>query len=195
MKALPRSFFERHPSVVAREILGQKLIREFDGQLISGIVIETEAYLGTKDSASHAFKGKTPRNQVMFGPAGISYVYFVYGMHYLLNVVTGKEHIPEAVLFRALIPLQGQDLMLSLRRKKSKDLTNGPAKLCQALAIDKSLNAWDLTLGQKLWLENYKTVPDRFIRTGPRIGIHYATTQDRNAPWRFWINSSHFKDI
>ncbi|UCH20209.1 MAG: DNA-3-methyladenine glycosylase [Deltaproteobacteria bacterium] len=187
MKILKRNFFERDTLLVARELLGNKLVRRYKGRRISGIVIETEAYLGTDDSASHPFKGKTRRNQVMFGPAGIAYVYFVYGMHYLFNVVTEETNNPCAVLLRAVMPLQGQHHMERLRGKRGKELTNGPAKLCQAMAIDVSLNGWDLTRGEKLWFENVKTVPENFICTGPRIGIDYAAKKDREAHRRFWV--------
>ena len=191
MEILKRNFFERDTLRVARELLGKKLVRRFHGHRMSGMVVETEAYLGADDSASHAFRGKTPRNQIMFGPAGIAYVYFTYGMHHLLNVVTETQGIPRAVLVRAILPLQGRSHMEALRAKHGRELTNGPAKLCQAMAIDLSLNAWDLTQGKKLWLENHSTFPEKHICIGPRIGIDYAAVRDRKAPWRFWVR----KDI
>jgi DNA-3-methyladenine glycosylase len=187
MKIIKRNFFEHETLLVARKLLGKKLVRRYKGHCLSGMVAETEAYSGINDSACHAFKGKTPRNQIMFGQAGIAYVYFTYGMHYLLNVITETQNNPCAVLFRAIIPLQGQHHMEKLRGKRGQELTNGPAKLCQALAIDISLNGWDLTCGQKLWLETYKIIPDHFIVSGPRIGINYAAPKDREAPWRFWV--------
>ena len=191
MVILNRNFFKRDTLRVARELLGTKLVRRYSGHRMSGMVVETEAYLGAEDSASHAFRGKTPRNQIMFGPAGIAYVYFSYGMHHLLNVVTETPGNPRAVLFRAILPLQGQRHMEALRGKRGRELTNGPAKLCQALAIDLSLNAWDLTQGKKLWLEIHHTLPEKHICIGPRIGIDYAEAQDRKAPRRFWVR----KDI
>jgi len=191
MKILKRNFFERDTLLVARELLGTILVRHYNGRRMSGMVIETEAYLGADDSASHAFRGKTPRNQIMFGPAGIAYVYFTYGMHHLLNVVTEAQDNPRAVLFRAIMPLRGQRQMEALRGKRGKELANGPAKLCRAMAIDLSLNAWDLTRGKKLWLENHNTIPENFICIGPRIGIDYAASKDRDALWRFWVR----KDI
>lgn len=195
MKVLKRKFFERDTLLVARELLGKKLVRRYKGRRISGIVVETEAYLGTDDSASHSFKGKTRRNQVMFGPAGIAYVYFVYGMHYLFNVVTEEANNPRAVLFRAVMPLQGQRHMERLRGKRGIELTNGPAKLCQAMAIDLSLNGWDLTRGQKLWLEKAKTVGKNFICAGPRIGIEYAAQNDREAHRRFWLQKEFIAQV
>ena len=185
--ALKRDFYSQDTLTVARNLLGKKLIRTLRGKRLSGIITETEAYLGASDSASHAFRGQTPRNQVMFGPAGQAYVYFVYGMHYLLNVTTEQEGIPCAVLIRALKPMEGIKQMERYRGCKGSNLTNGPAKLCQALNIDKAFNQWDLTKGKKLWLEDYETVADQQICTGARIGIDYAATQDRHAPWRFWI--------
>jgi DNA-3-methyladenine glycosylase len=187
MEILKRSFFERDTLLVARRLLGSRLVRHHKGRRMSGMVIETEAYLGADDSASHAYRGKTPRNQIMFGPAGIAYVYFTYGMHYLLNAVTQAPDNPCAVLFRAIMPLQGQRHMEALRGKRGPELTNGPAKLCQAMAIDLSLNAWDLVRGKKLWLENHIRIPKNFIGVGPRIGIDYAASKDRQAPWRFWV--------
>jgi DNA-3-methyladenine glycosylase len=187
MKILERKFFEHQTLLVARDLLGKKLVRTYRGHTLSGMVVETEAYVGTADSACHAFKGKTPRNQIMFGQAGIAYVYFTYGLHYLLNVVTETENNPCAVLFRAILPLKGRHQMKKLRGKGGKGLTDGPAKLCQALAIDVSFKGWDLTRGQKLWLENYKIIPDDFICSGPRIGINYAAPKDREASRRFWV--------
>jgi len=187
MSILERAFYARPTITVARELLGKKLVRQTDGAKLSGVIIETEAYCGSSDSACHAHRGKTPRNTVMFGRPGVAYVYFTYGMHYLLNLVTEEEGNPCAVLVRALLPLSGLEEMQSRRKKHGKELTNGPAKLCQALAIDKSLNGWDLTLGERLWVENDQSVQTRDILSTPRIGIDYAREKDRKAPWRFLI--------
>ena len=130
----------------------------------------------------------------MYGAPGIAYVYFVYGMHYMLNVVTEAEGKAAAVLIRAVVPIAGLSIMEQLRGGKGKDLAGGPAKLCQALAIDRTFNGWDLTLGQKLWIENNRSVPHELVRRGPRIGIQYASPQDREAPWRFWIDGHYFTD-
>ena len=187
MSILERAFYARSTITVARELLGKKLVRQTDGAKLSGVIIETEAYCGSSDSACHAHRGKTPRNTVMFGRPGVAYVYFTYGMHYLLNLVTEEEGNPCAVLVRALLPLSGLEEMQSRRKKHGKELTNGPAKLCQALAIDKSLNGWDLTLGERLWVENDQSVQTRDILSTPRIGIDYAREKDRKAPWRFLL--------
>ncbi len=188
MPILTRKFFNRDTLIVARELLGKKLIREKDGRILSGMIVETEAYIGSYDTACHASKGQTPRNSVMFGMSGIAYIYFVYGMHYMFNVVTESENNPCAVLIRSILPIDGQEFMEKLRNKRGKELSNGPAKLTSAMAIDKSLNGLDLTEGKMLWIEDYKTISDNKICTGPRIGIQYAALKDREAPWRFWAD-------
>jgi DNA-3-methyladenine glycosylase len=195
MSILNRQFYARETLAVAGALLGKKLVRKYSGNILSGLICEIEAYLGSGDSASHAFKGKTPRNTVMFGGAGRAYVYFVYGMHYLLNVVTEEEENPCAILIRAIVPLDGIEYMQLNRGRSGKDLSNGPAKLCQALAIDKSLNGWDLTAGKKLWMEDRPSIPGRFIKRGPRIGIDYARPADRRAARRFWIDEKYINDM
>jgi len=189
---LEQAFFAREAPVVARELLGKKVVRRLGHKTLSGMVVETEAYLGQTDSASHAFRGRTPRNKVMFGPAGMAYVYLVYGLHHMLNVVTGPTGLPGAVLFRAIEPLQGQAHMQVLRQCDGLRLTNGPGKLCQALAIDRAFNCWNLVQGETLWLEPYQSIRDNQITTGPRIGIGYATPDDQQAPWRFWIEGNPY---
>ena len=192
LAALKQSFYNRDTITVARQMLGTKLVRDYKGTILSGVITETEAYLGLNDSACHASIGRTPRNSVMFGSAGIAYVYFIYGIHYMLNIVTERKDKPCAVLIRAIKPVDGVEIMESFRRKKGKDLGNGPAKLCQALAIDKSLNGWDVTKGKRLWLESHHKISAERIDAGPRIGIEYAETKDRNAPLRFWATTSSF---
>jgi DNA-3-methyladenine glycosylase len=185
---LGKDFFGRHTPSVARELLGKKLVRNYKGQLLTGMVIETEAYLGAQDSASHAFRGKTSRNAPMFGPAGLAYVYLIYGLHNMLNVGTETEDVPGAILIRSIVPIAGIACMEALRGCRGKALTNGPAKLCQALAIDRRLHGLDLTRGEALWFENYRIIPQDRIHKGPRIGISYARPKDREAPLRFWID-------
>ena len=195
MNILKHHFYAGDTLSVSGALLGKKLVRKYNGHILSGLICETEAYLGSMDSASHAFKGKTPRNSVMFGRAGRAYVYFVYGMHYLLNVVTEEEGNPCAILIRGIVPLDGLKYMQRYRGRNGKDLTDGPAKLCQALAIDKSLNGWELTAGKKLWLEDRTAVPARYIKKGPRIGIDYAKPADRRAARRFWIDEKYINDM
>lgn len=187
MKILNRKFYERDTLKAARELLGKKLVRHINGLELSGIITETEAYCGRGDSACHAHRGKTQRNAVMFGKPGHAYVYFTYGMHYMLNLVTEEEDNPCAVLIRAIEPLTAIEEMEARRKRKGKDLTNGPAKLCQALSIDKSFNGWDLTIGEELWVEDYRKIPAKSVISTPRIGINYAKKQHRDALWRFII--------
>ena len=203
MPIIQQEFFARPTLTVARELLGQRLVRELDGQRLSGLIVETEAYIGPGDSASHAYRNRNSgRTQVMYGPPGHSYVYFIYGMHFMLNIVTEPESFPAAVLIRAIEPQEGLETMQANRLPSSGSghsltslshrLTNGPAKLCQALHIDKKLNNWDLTLGQVLWLEAAPATHADAIATGPRIGIDYAQPEDRAAPWRFWVQGNKF---
>lgn len=191
---LQRDFYSRNSAQVAKELLGQKMVRKLPGILLIGIICETEAYFDHTDSASHASKGKTPRNSVMFGPAGISYVYFVYGMHNMFNIVTEQEGRAGAVLVRAVFPVDGIESMIQYRNGRTHDLTNGPAKLCQAFRIDRSLNNIDLTVGRDLCLEERETISEKFINSGPRIGIHYAEEKDRNADLRFWLDDMFYKE-
>ena len=130
MEILKKNFFKKDTLLVARELLGTKLVRHYNGRRMSGMVIETEAYLGADDSASHAFRGKTPRNQIMFGPAGIAYVYFTYGMHHLLNVVTEAQNNPRAVLVRAIMPVVTPIIQnIRLAREKSAYWGDLPVRL------------------------------------------------------------------
>ena len=187
MILLNRIFYNRPTLEVAHDLLGKKLVRRMDGVELSGIIVETEAYIGVQDSACHAHRGRTERNAVMFGPPGLAYVYFTYGMHYLLNLVTEEEGNPCAVLLRSIEPLSGLEEMQKRRKRGGKELTNGPAKLCQALNIDKSFNGWDVTEGDKLWVENHQHDRPLMVLSTPRIGIAYARKKDREALWRFLL--------
>ncbi len=194
---IPRSFYAQDTLTVARHLLGARLVRVWEGQRLSGRIVECEAYRGQDDTASHASRGQTPRNAVMFGPPGHAYVYFTYGVHWMLNVVTEPEGVAAAVLIRALEPVEGVETMWELRRRRGRprrlvDLTSGPARLTQALGIDGSLNGADLVVDPRLWLEFDRTVPDAMVLRGPRIGIPYAAPAHREAPWRFWIRDNPF---
>ena len=171
MNILDRKFYRRDTLQVARALLGKKLVRQIKGLELAGMIVETEAYCGESDSACHAHRGETPRNTVMFGEPGHAYVYFTYGMHYMLNLVTEAEGRPCAVLIRAVVPLAGIEEMEGRRKRKGAQLSNGPAKLCQAFSIDKALNGWDLTCGKELWVVDYKKIPAESIIAIPRIGI------------------------
>ena len=198
MPILTQEFFTRPTLTVARKLLGQHLVRDLDGQRLSGIVVETEAYVGPDDTASHASKGRTPRNSIMFGAAGSAYVYLIYGMYSMLNVTTERVDFPAAILIRAIEPLTGLETMQAQRQKANRpppklvNLTNGPGKLCQALAIDHRLNHHPLTVGRHLWFEPGRPIPDHAVATGPRVGIDYATPEYVAAPWRFWVKGNRF---
>jgi DNA-3-methyladenine glycosylase len=192
MGRLRRDFYRRAALTVARELLGKRLVRVVDDQRISGLIVEVEAYIGEDDAACHAACGRTSRNEVMYGPPGVAYVYFIYGMHHCLNVVTEEESLPAAVLIRALEPLEGLEIMRRHRSgKPDRELTNGPAKLCQALAIDKSFNGVDLCAGEVLFIEEGRTVMPQEIGASPRIGIR-ADELARSVPWRFYLQGNDF---
>ncbi len=175
---LIRDFYQRDTIEVAEELLGKVLVRDDGRQRLSGLIIETEAYLGLDDPACHTFGGRrTQRVQSMYLPGGHAYVYFVYGMHYCFNVVT-TETAPEAVLVRALLPLEGVRTMQNWRRVKGdpEDLTNGPGKLCQALGIDRSFDGASL-VGEQIYIEEPSQArrPEKLrIEATPRVGINYA---------------------
>lgn len=180
-------FLEGEVVDVARRLLGCVLVRRLGDRRVSVKIVETEAYHQT-DAASHSYKGRTPRTEVMFGPAGHLYVYFTYGMHYCMNVVTGKQGEGSAVLIRAVEPVSGEAYIRANRPKSTGvQLTNGPAKLCQALAVDKHLNGHDLH-GGLLKLEPRSALSDKDIIKTTRIGISQA--QDK--PWRFYISDNPY---
>lgn len=168
-------------------LLGCIISRKLDGKIIKGRIVETEAYDQT-DAASHSYRGKTTRTEVMFGPAGRLYVYFTYGMHYCVNIVTGKEGEGSAVLIRAVEPLEGIEQMINNRSGKSSlELTNGPAKFAQAFEINKSFNGHDV----RKWpikLEQGERVPSGNIVITTRIGI----TKEIDKPWRFYLKDNPF---
>ena len=191
---LPRAFFGRPTVEVARDLLGRLLVRRLpDGAELRGRIVETEAYRGEGDTASHASRGRTPRNAVMFGPPGYAYVYLIYGMYHCLNVVTEPEGVAGAVLIRAVEPVAGLERMKALRPvKRLVDLTNGPGKLCRAFAVDRSLNGEDCVNGTRLWLEAGQPVDDADVGRSPRIGVPYADEKDRKALWRFFIKENEW---
>ena len=173
--------------VVAARLVGCLLVREIDGQTLIGRIVETEAY-DQQDAASHSYKGQTPRTEVMFGPAGRLYVYFTYGMHYCCNVVTGAVGHGSAVLIRAIEPLEGQAAMSQRRHGRAgEQLTNGPAKLCQALGIDRRLNGHDLTTQPLQLIMQPALTPTAVVQT-TRIGLSHAV----DVPWRFYERSNPY---
>ncbi len=193
---LPERFYKRYVVDVARDLLGKRLVRMLDGQRISGIIIETEAYDGIQDLACHARVGKTNRNAVMFGPAGRAYVYFTYGMHWCLNVVTGEQDYPAAVLIRAIDPLEGLTIIAEFRNQVNrKNWTNGPAKLTQAMQINGELNGINITQRDaNLWIETGWQVEESLVQIGPRIGIANTPEPWRSMPWRFWFDVTQTKE-
>ncbi|MGH7930016.1 MAG: DNA-3-methyladenine glycosylase, partial [Candidatus Binatia bacterium] len=171
-------------------LLGKHLVRRHEDGTTVGRVVETEAYIGPDDKACHASRGRTPRTQIMFGRAGHAYVYLIYGFHHMLNIVTEAVDIPAAVLIRAVEPLEGIDLMEARRgTKERRNLASGPGKLCQAFAIDRTLNGDDLC-GEVLYLEDPGDPAPKFITT-PRIGVEYAG-EWMHKPWRFLIRDNQF---
>jgi DNA-3-methyladenine glycosylase len=192
---LPASFYAQPTLVVARQLLGARLVRVLpDGQRLSGRIVETEAYTGLDDLASHGHSRRTPRNTVMYGPPGRAYVYFTYGNYWLFNAVCEPEDTPAAVLIRAIEPQEGLDEMAARRPGRDPyEWTSGPAKLVLALGISGEQNGADLTttdLG--LWIEPDTTIPEALVRTGPRIGLNTTPEPWLSLPWRFWVAGSPF---
>lgn len=184
-RPLPASFYRRPTLEVASDLLGCTLVRVLNGQRLAGRICEVEAYVGESDLASHAARGPSQRNRAMYGPGGLAYVYLIYGMHHCLNVVTEETGFPAAVLIRAIQPLEGVEVMRKNRAGGAKHgLTDGPAKLCAALAIDRRLDGHDLTAGVELWLEPGEPAPDTIVQTTPRINVG-GDQQARSVPWRF----------
>jgi DNA-3-methyladenine glycosylase len=170
-KILTQAYFSRPTLTVAHSLIGKHLIRQNGKGTIAGKIIEVEAYIGIEDKACHAAKGRTARTEVLFGPPGMSYVYLIYGMYHMLNVVTERADFPAAVLIRA-IEVDGE-------------LIDGPGKLCRALGIDRSLHQVDLTVGRGIWFEDRgQKVPRNQVGTFPRIGVDYAGPWAKK-PWRF----------
>lgn len=199
MEKLDRRFFNRDALIVARELLGKVLVHEIKGEKVSGKIVETEAYVGIEDKAAHFYGGRrTPRVEITYGEAGFSYVYLIYGMYHCFNIVTGEEGSPQAVLIRGVQPLDGLERIAhnrfglpynQLNRKQTLGLTNGPGKLCRALAIGKDCNATDLC-GDRLYVEEGQHEAFQ-IATAKRIGIDYAE-EARDYPWRFYIEDNRY---
>jgi DNA-3-methyladenine glycosylase len=180
-RVLHRSFFDRDPVTVARELLGTLLCHDDRGRILVGRIVETEAYLAADDPANHGYRGQTPRNAAMFGSPGHAYVYAIH-RYYCLNVVTQGEGVPSAILLRAVEPLQGMEVMVPRRRtERYANLASGPGKLCQAFGIDRSLDQWDLTQKRRLWLAESESGAEIDIVTTPRIGV----TSAKELPLRF----------
>jgi DNA-3-methyladenine glycosylase len=188
-RILPRSFYDRETEIVAREMLGAVLECRTDDGVAGGIIVETEAYVGEHDPACHAAAGRTRRTEPLYGRPGLSYVYFIYGVHWCFNAVTRGEGLPSAVLVRAIQPVEGIEIMRVRRGPKVRgvNLTNGPGKLCAALGIDGTMNAQSLQRGQLVIREGSHVSDDQIVE-GPRIGI----TKAADWPLRFFIRDNEW---
>jgi len=190
---LKETFYNRDTVQVARSLLGQRLVRQDGKGRISGLILETEAYRGEEDLACHCRAGRTMRTEIMYGPAGRAYVYFVYGKHWLLNLVTENEGFPGAVLIRAILPDEGKELIARRRAgQPEKRWTDGPAKICRALHIDGEMNGLNTCCpGSALFVEQTQELPERLIKAGPRVGINSVPEPWRTKPWRFMVHYQH----
>ncbi len=189
LEPLPRAFYDRDVLDVARDLLGCVLVRELASARCGGRIVEVEAYLPTRDPANHAYRGRTRRNASMFGPPGHAYVYAIHA-RWCLNAVTGPVGVPAAVLIRAIEPQMGLELMQARRPNSDlRDLARGPARLCEALAIDRALDGWDLTLGRGLWIAApIDPVDPGQIRVTSRVGV----TRAKELPLRLLVASSPY---
>ncbi|HEX8246920.1 MAG TPA: DNA-3-methyladenine glycosylase [Pyrinomonadaceae bacterium] len=191
---LPREFYLRDDTLeIARDLLGKILVVPTEtGERVSGMIVETEAYLGAIDKAAHSYGNRrTPRTEMMFAEGGTVYIFFIYGMYFQFNIVAGAIDVPHAILIRAVAPVEGIEIMRERRgRMKDANLTSGPGKLCIAFDIDKTFNGADL-LGERVWMEEGKPVSAAQIASGKRIGIDYAQ-EFAEKPWRFWMKDNLF---
>ncbi len=199
MEILPKSFYDRPTLQVAQDLLGCFLIRKTDNKIIKTKIVESEAYNGPADKASHASRGRTPRNAIMFGEPGLIYVYFTYGLHYMLNIVTEKSDFPAAVLIRAVEPVSIKNYLSSVALAEGDELkitnytTNGPAKLTKALQIDKFFNGLPIyTKKYGLWIAGHEKKLEKMqIVKAKRVGVDYAG-QYKDKLWRYFIKDSKF---
>jgi DNA-3-methyladenine glycosylase len=191
---LTRKFYTRTDTLeVARDLLGKVLVVPSEtGERVSGIIVETEAYLGAEDKAAHSYNNRrTKRTETMFAVGGTVYIFFIYGMYFQFNIVAGEIDTPHAILIRAVQPLENIEIMRGRRGKMAdKNLTSGPGKLCIALGIDRKFNNADLT-GNEIWLEEGEKFSTESIACGKRIGIDYAE-EYAEKPWRFWVKDNPF---
>ena len=191
---LPRRFYTRGDvCLIARSLLGKYLCTSFRGMTTKGMIVETEAYDGEKDKACHSYQGKrTRRTEIMYHQGGVAYVYLCYGMHHLFNIVTNKEGMADAVLIRAIEPVEGIKAMLGRRKMEYPipAMTSGPARLSQALGITTKHNGLDL-MGRNIWIEEGRTISKNKIQTSSRIGVDYAG-KDASLPWRFFLKDNNW---
>ncbi|REC45426.1 DNA-3-methyladenine glycosylase [Chryseobacterium pennipullorum] len=192
---LSRSYYSSQDVLfLAQDLLGKVLFTKIDGDITAGIIVETEAYFGVQDKASHAYGcRRTDRTETLYSHGGISYVYLCYGIHHLFNVVTSVEDEPHAVLIRAVEPLIGKEIMEARRNMPASKaaISSGPGSAAKALGIDRSFNKKDLE-GNEIWIEDHGILykPDEIV-TGPRIGVAYAQ-EDALLPWRFFVKNNRY---
>ncbi|MBE0411929.1 MAG: DNA-3-methyladenine glycosylase [Anaerolineales bacterium] len=179
--------------IVARDLLGKRLVRLAGEQRVAGYIVETEAYRGEEDLGCHAHAGLTPRTRIMYGLPGYAYIYFTYGMHWMLNFVTEAPSFPAAVLIRAIVASEGLEFIASRRNgQPPRSWTNGPAKICRAMEINGALNGADLCAeNSQLFVEKGKDIPDSFVTTTPRVGLKNVVEPWKSIPWRFVSTLPH----
>jgi DNA-3-methyladenine glycosylase len=184
---LDRSFYDQPTLTVARQVLGKRLVRIDHGQRLAGIIVEVEAYRGVEDLGCHAHVGYTPRTRVLFGPPGHAYVYFTYGNYWMLNFVTEREGFPAATLIRGIVPTEGIECIAARRPGIARlHWTDGPGKICVALAINKAQNAADLCAPEsEIFVEEGVDISDSYVTTGPRVGLNSVPEPWKSIPWRF----------
>lgn len=197
---IDKEFYNRSAIDVANDLLGKVLVREVDGRILKGKIVETESYIGAIDKACHAYNGRrTKRTEILYSDCGVAYVYFIYGLYHCFNVVTNEKDVAEVVLIRAIEPLNEFDYISQVRYKKQfkelsktqiKNLTNGPSKLCLAYLIDKDLNGDKLYEQGKIYLEESEENDFEIVKT-KRIGIDYAE-EAKDFLWRFYIKDNDF---
>lgn len=191
LSPLTASFYNRPVLEVTRALIGMRLVRLIDGARVGGYITEAEAYAGESDLACHARAGRTPRTAVMYGPPGRAYLYFIYGMHWMFNIVAEEEGSPSAILVRAMLPSEGLEIIASRRgHVKPADWTNGPARLCMALDLDGKCNGADLTDPRgELIVEPSEPIPDSLVIAGPRVGIDSVPEPWLSKPWRLRVDT------
>jgi DNA-3-methyladenine glycosylase len=192
---LPFSYYQNQDVIfLAKDLLGKVLFTEIDDKITAGVIVETEAYFGVLDKASHAYGGRrTDRTEILYHEGGISYVYLCYGIHHLFNIVTSVKDEPHAVLVRAVEPLEGKEIM-ELRRNMpftKAAISSGPGSAAKALGIDRSFNKKDLS-GEEIWIEDHgiRYTQDQIVST-PRVGVAYAQ-EDALLPWRFFVKDNKY---
>lgn len=184
---LDRQFYNRPTLRVVRELLGKRLVRLENGVRLAGIIVEAEAYIGEDDLGCHAHVGYTPRTRVLYGPPGHAYVYFTYGNYWMLNFVAEKEGFPAAILIRGIVPTEGIERIAARRQGRPQaQWTDGPGKICMAMAINKAQNEADLCAPEaELFVEEGVNIPDSCVTTGPRVGLNSVPDPWKSIPWRF----------